>query len=144
VRIFHENASATPTQIVERMHAAMRSTRGAAVAVAEIDAKAGTLRYAGVGNIAGTILAGAEARSLVSHAGTVGHQVRKVQEFTYPWTDRSLLVMHSDGVTQRWELDRYAGLVTRDPALIAGVLYRDHARGRDDATVLVTRTAPAR
>jgi anti-sigma regulatory factor (Ser/Thr protein kinase) len=144
VRIFEESSSAGPGRILERMHDAMRSTRGAAVAVAEIDAGAGTLRYAGVGNISGSILAGAEARSLVSHAGTVGHQMRKVQEFSYPWTDRSLLVMHSDGVTQRWDLDRYAGLATRDPALVAGVLYRDFSRGRDDSTVLVTRTAPPR
>jgi hypothetical protein len=31
----------------------------------------------------------------------------------------------------------------RDPALIAGVLYRDHGRGRDDATVVVVRERAA-
>ena len=41
--------------------------------------------------------------------------------------------MHSDGLSASWAAERYAGLLARDPALLAGVLYRDHARGRDDA-----------
>ena len=143
VDVFQENARAAPAEIVQRMHDAMRSTRGAAVAVAEINVELGSLRYAGIGNISGVVIAGKETRSLVSHPGTVGHQMRKVQEFTYPWSGDSLLVMHSDGVTQRWDLDRYPGLASRDPALIAGVLYRDFSRGRDDTTVLVARNVPA-
>ncbi|MBW3628294.1 MAG: SpoIIE family protein phosphatase [Gemmatimonadetes bacterium] len=142
INVFQENVRATPAEIVERMHEAMRSTRGAAVAIAGIDVEAGSVRYAGIGNISGVIIAGREARSLVSHPGTVGHQMRKVQEFTYPWAGDSLLVMHSDGVTQRWDVARYPGLAARDPALIAGVLYRDFTRGRDDSTVLVTRNVP--
>jgi hypothetical protein len=36
-------------------------------------------------------------------------------------------------------LDRYPGLFAKHPSLIAGVLYRDFNRGRDDVTVLVAR-----
>ena len=39
----------------------------------------------GIGNIAGTILADGRTWSLVSHHGTAGHDVRRIQEFTYPW-----------------------------------------------------------
>ena len=53
------------------------------------------------------------------------------------WNADSLLVMHSDGLATRWQLDKYPGLAMRHPALIAGVLYRDFSRGRDDVTVLV-------
>ena len=144
VRVFHAECASRPAEIVERMHLALRSTRGAAVAVAEIDLPGETVRYAGIGNIAGVIVVGAESRSLVSHAGTVGHQMRKVQEFNYPWSARSLLVMHSDGVTQRWDLEKYTGLAARDPSLVAGVIYRDFTRGRDDATVLVARNPAPR
>ncbi len=46
--------------------------------------------------------------------------------------------MHSDGLGTHWDLDGYPGpAAQRHPALIAGVLYRDFARGRDDATVIV-------
>jgi anti-sigma regulatory factor (Ser/Thr protein kinase) len=138
-RVFRAHAAQSPGEILERMHAALRATRGGAAAVAALDAAAGELRFAGVGNIAGSVVSGAETRSMVSHNGIVGHEMRKVQEFTYPWTPGSLLVMHSDGVNTRWSLDRYAGLRGRDPALVAGVLLRDHLRGTDDATVLAAR-----
>jgi serine phosphatase RsbU (regulator of sigma subunit) len=143
IRIFQANAAEPPARIIERMHDALRSSRGAAVAVAEIDTERGSILYAGVGNISGVVVSGRETRSLVSHSGTVGHQLHRLQEFPYPWPEDALLVMHSDGVTQRWELDRYPGLASRDPALVAGVLYRDFTRGRDDTTVLVARRTPS-
>jgi anti-sigma regulatory factor (Ser/Thr protein kinase) len=136
VRVFRENASLAPAEILRAIHLALRSTRGAAVAVAAVDLTEETVHYAGVGNIAGTILSGGAMRSLVSHNGTVGHEARKFQEFAYPFPADATLVMHSDGLASRWGLEPYPGLALRDPALIAGVLYRDFRRGRDDVTVL--------
>jgi len=127
-----------PAALVEFAHGALRSTRGAALAVAEIDL-ANEVRYAGIGNISGITLAPGGARHMVSHPGIVGHEVRKVQEFVYPWSEDSLLVMHSDGLATHWNLDQYPGLAGRSPSLIAGVLYRDFARGRDDVTVVVAK-----
>jgi hypothetical protein len=49
------------------------------------------------------------------------------------------VVLHSDGVTTRWDLTAYPGLVTQHPTLIAGVLLRDHRRNRDDASVVAMR-----
>ena len=49
--------------------------------------------------------------------------------------------MHSDGLTGRWSLGDYPGLLRRHPAVIAGVLYRDSLRGRDDATIVVVSDA---
>ncbi len=66
---------------------------------------------------------------------------RKFQEFAYPFPKGATLVMHSDGLISRWTLDAYPGLAAHDPALVAGVLYRDFQRGRDDVTVLVARGA---
>jgi hypothetical protein len=50
-----------------------------------------------------------------------------------------LIVLHSDGLQTSWKLDRYANLELRHPALIAGILYRDYSRRRDDVTVLALR-----
>ena len=134
---FAQNSQRSTKEILLAAHSALQSTRGAAVAVAEIDHERGVLRYAGSGNIASQIVAGTEARSLVSMNGTPGHSIGTLQEFSYPWAAGSLLVMHSDGLATRWSLDSYPGLVHRHPALIAGVLFRDFSRRRDDATVLV-------
>ena len=144
VRVFQEKPHLSPTAMIEAAHAALRHTRGAAVALAEVDIPHQVVRFAGVGNIAGVIsfgyaqdrLPSGGSRNMVSHNGTVGHRVRKIQEFTYPWPEGALLVIHSDGLATRWSLDRYPGLARRHPSLIAGVLYRDYSRRRDDVTVV--------
>lgn len=139
VRIFRVNLGKSPKEIIEAAHGALRSTRGAALAVAEIDFEHLTVRFAGVGNISGTILTPEKSNSMVSYNGTVGHEVRKIQEFVYQWKKEALLIMHSDGLGTQWRLDHYPGLTSKHPSLIAGVLYRDFNRVRDDVTVLVVR-----
>lgn len=125
-------------QLFAKAHTALRGTRGAAVAVAHLDPARRTLRYAGIGNIAGTIVDGAARRGLSSHNGTVGAHMSRVHEFEYPWPERGgSLVMHSDGLGTRWDPATYPGLTLRHPAVVAGVLYRDFTRGRDDVTVVV-------
>jgi len=142
VRILQENTLKSSSSIVEAAHAALRSTRGAAMAIAELDFELQTLRFTGIGNIAGRIFSPEKTYNMVSHNGTVGHEVRKIQEFTYQWLTGSLLIMHSDGLKTQWRLESYPGLISRHPSLIAGVLYRDFNRGRDDVTVLVARENP--
>ncbi|GAB1541822.1 anti-sigma regulatory factor [Scytonema sp. NUACC21] len=139
VRIFQKNAFMTPRAIVEATHRALKSTRGAALAIAEIDFERQTVSYTGIGNIAGSILATVSRHSMVSQNGTVGYEMRKIQEFTYPWSKGALLIMHSDGLKTQWRLEQYPGLLNKHPSLIAGILYRDFNRERDDVTVLVAR-----
>jgi len=128
-----------PANALQEAHLAMRATRGAAVAIARLDAVSEEMHFVGVGNIAACIYRNGERKNLMSHNGIVGSNMRKVQEFTMPWDDQSLLVMHSDGLGTKWELRNYPGLVNCHPALIAAVLYRDFSRRRDDSTVLVVR-----
>lgn len=133
-------AKGSPTDKLRTIHDALRHTRGAAAAIAELDRANGTMRFAGVGNISATMIDPAARRSAVSVYGIVGHEVRGFREFSYPWSRESCLIMHSDGLTTRWDLDRYPGLLTHDPAVIAGVIWKDHRRPNDDSTVLVART----
>lgn len=139
VEIVQDHSHQSPRAIVEAAHAALRSTRGAALAIAEINFEQRSVRFAGVGNIAASIFSLTEHHNLVSYNGTVGHEVRKIQEFSYPWYPNGLLMMHSDGLGTQWRLDRYPGLNQKHPSLIAGVLYRDFNRERDDVTVLVAK-----
>lgn len=143
-RVAEDHPAEGGAALIERVHAALRPTRGAAVAAAEVDASHGVLRYSGIGNISASIVApGGTVRHLVSHPGTAGHEVHKIAEFCYRWEPESTLIMHSDGLATHWSLDRYPGLAARHPSLIAGVLYRDFTRGRDDATVVVLQENPA-
>lgn len=150
----HTHAGRSPGELIERMHDAMRPTRGAAAAVARIDLAGQRVVFAGVGNISASVdgptdadefatSASRRSRQLVSHNGIVGHTLRKVQEFEAPWSRDATLVMHSDGIGTRWHLDQYAGLAIRRSTLIAAMLYRDFSRRRDDATVVVVKSPRA-
>jgi anti-sigma regulatory factor (Ser/Thr protein kinase) len=131
----------SPQEILAAMHAELRPTRGAAVAVCEVDHGARLARFAGIGNIAACLLSDDTSRSMVSHRGTVGHDARRIQEFQYPFPLGTILVMNSDGLLSHWSLSRYPGVLQRHPALVAAILFRDFTRGRDDATAVVLRDA---
>jgi anti-sigma regulatory factor (Ser/Thr protein kinase) len=139
IAVFRASSTCEPVEMIAAAHAALRGTRGAALAIARLDPRRGQVRYAGVGNISGVILnrMGGRTTSMVSQNGTVGHAVRKVQAFDYPWLDGAPILLHTDGLGARWDLGRYPGLASQHPGLVAGVLYRDHRRDRDDATVVV-------
>lgn len=140
LHVFREQAGASPAQVVDAAHTGLRSTRGAAMAVAEL--RGGTLRFAGVGNIAASVLEGERSRSMVSLNGIVGYQMSRAQEFSYPWPADALLVLASDGLRTQWRLDEYPGLARRHPLVIAATLWRDYSRGRDDVSVVVARGIP--
>jgi anti-sigma regulatory factor (Ser/Thr protein kinase) len=134
-----QSATGSVSETLMIIHDALRGTRGAAVAIAELDLQASLVRFAGVGNISATIVDPGARRSAVSLYGIVGHQMRESREYTYPWTSESTLIMHSDGLTTRWDLDAFPGLLGRDAVLIAGVLWKDYRRQSDDSTVVVVR-----
>jgi serine phosphatase RsbU (regulator of sigma subunit) len=124
------------------MSEAMRGSRGAALSMAVIDLAARETRFGGVGNVDGRVIALGGAEHLTPQNGIVGHTMPTVRSVSVPWPVGALLVMHSDGITTRWRPDAYPGLMTAHPALVAGVLYRDFGRERDDATILVLGDRP--
>ncbi len=140
IRTFDEDPERAPRDMIERLHAALRPTRGAAAACLVVDLERGVARYAGLGNIgAAVVRADGSHRTFVSQNGIAGHAASRFQEYSYAVPPRSTLVLHSDGLGSHWNLANYRGLATRHPSLIAGVLYRDFARRRDDVTVIVAR-----
>ncbi len=141
VQTFDDEPFAPIPMFYQRADARMRSTRGGAIATARVDLNRNVLTYAGIGNIAGQLRAADSptGRGLVSHNGTVGLQMYRVQEFQYDCPVGSLLIMSSDGLQTRWSFDAYPGLQRRHPAVIAAVLYRDFTRGKDDVTVAAVR-----
>ena len=135
---FVERPFESPAELMERLHHALAGGRGAAAACAVLSSVAGNIDYAGVGNIAGRVVSTERSRGMVSHNGILGVQLLRRQKFQYPYESGSRVVMHSDGMSARWSIDAYPGLLARHPAVIAGVLYRDHVRARDDVTVVVS------
>lgn len=139
IAAFRAAAGRPVLEVMERLHAALRSTRGAAAAVADLRRDERRLSYCGVGNICATLVEPGTQASLVSMNGTLGHGTPRLQEFSYPAPAGAVLVMHSDGLTNHWSLSRYAGGLRRAAAVISGLLYRDFSRGRDDVTVVTVK-----
>jgi anti-sigma regulatory factor (Ser/Thr protein kinase) len=139
IRAFDASSHVSPASMVAAMNGALRSTRGAAVAVAQIDFTAGIIAFAGIGNISGTLIDEETTRKTMSHNGIVGHTVRSIQEFIYPCSRNTLVVLHTDGLATSWHLQAYPGLTEKHPGVVAAILYRDFTRGRDDVTVVVAR-----
>lgn len=133
----HENA---PASVIENIHLALRSTRGAAAAMVAVDLERGTAACAGLGNILASVVPdGAHRRNFISHNGTAGHTAARIQEFNYVVPQSSLIVMASDGLGTHWNLDAYPGLRRHSATTVAATLYRDFSRRRDDITVVVAK-----
>jgi hypothetical protein len=126
---------------VARANDTMRTTRGAAAAICRLDPAVGELQYVAVGNISARILTPTEERGLPSHNGTLGlyRAAPRSRVSSYPWPPGATLVLWTDGLRGRVDLDRASGLLGRDPAVVAASLHRDDGHDRDDATVVVVR-----
>ncbi|TDV35295.1 anti-sigma regulatory factor (Ser/Thr protein kinase) [Actinophytocola oryzae] len=139
VRSFHDDLSGGPGDILGRIHTAMRGTRGGAVAVADLDLERRTVVFAGLGNIAACVVAGGRKQSMVSVPGIAGYQARTIRTFDYALPAGAVVVLHSDGLTERWGAEERGGLFGRDSLVIAATLLRDMGVRKDDAGVLVAR-----
>ena len=135
--LFVSNPFESPAITMTQMHRALSGTRGAAASCALLNLDNLTIDYAGVGNISCSIVTDGLSRGLVSHNGTLGVRLLRTQQFHYDWPARSHVVMHSDGLSNRWSSGEFPNLYQHHPGIIAGVLFRNFMRTRDDVTVLV-------
>lgn len=139
LRAFQDSPFLELEPLLQRFHQACRPTRGAACSVGEVDLGQGKIRLAGVGNIAGLVATPSGAQMWMPHAGTLGAEPVRPHQLEIPWRPATTLLLHSDGLGSRCSPEAYPGLLLRHPALAAGVLYRDCARGTDDVTVAAVR-----
>jgi anti-sigma regulatory factor (Ser/Thr protein kinase) len=141
IRLFPERPVTDLAGFVARAHEAMRSTRGGVLGVCTMDPERDRLTYAGVGNVTGRVFTGQRSQGLLGQDGTLGTELSppRIRVDEHPWAPGATLVLTSDGIRSRWDPGSYPGLLAHDPAVVAAVLHRDHARGTDDATVVVVQ-----
>ncbi|MET8641351.1 ATP-binding SpoIIE family protein phosphatase [Streptomyces sp. NPDC004096] len=148
VRQLRQDADLTPPELLKVLHGALRNTRGAAVAVAQLDLAAGRLAFSGVGNVGARFRSGGNWQHLLSHPGIVGaHRPAHLPHQRLPWSSDCLLVLHSDGLPSRWSLKAGVPSSTLDPAVTAALIVRDASSSarpvRDDTTVAVLSPTPS-
>lgn len=133
-----EVASATPTAVLGALHDALGGTRGAAVSVLIAHGDARHVDFAGIGNVTGRLVTPQSSRTFLGFPGIVGHRTRSLRETRYDWEPDGLLVLHTDGLSERWDLSDRPTLFGGSASMMAALLYQESQR-RDDATVVVVR-----
>ena len=126
-----------PAALLERVHRRMSGTRGGAVGIVQLTGQ--VARFAGLGNVAASILSDGSRKSMLSIPGIAGHQARTIRQFEYQAPPGAAVILHSDGISSRWEAAALPGLEARDPLLIAAMLLAEAGIHRDDAGVLVLK-----
>jgi anti-sigma regulatory factor (Ser/Thr protein kinase) len=126
-----------PAAAVERAHGRMGHTRGGALAVVQV--AGGKVRFCGLGNITAVVLADGARKGMLSVPGIAGHQARAIRQFEYEAPPGAVIILHSDGLSPRWNHESLPGLGARDPLVIAAALLAEAGTRRDDAGVLVLR-----
>jgi anti-sigma regulatory factor (Ser/Thr protein kinase) len=137
VREILDDPAAEPATLVERAHRRLGRTRGGAIGVVQVAGP--VVRFAGLGNIAATILADGTRRGMISVPGIAGHQARTIRQFDYDAPPGTAIVLHSDGISNRWEPRLLPGLNARDPLVVAATVLAEAGTRRDDAGVLVLK-----
>jgi len=125
--------------IIRATHEALREMRGAVMGLAAIDRAAGTVEYAGIGNTDFRIIGGRERLRFISLNGTLGSRLDRVKVFKESLPRVATMIMATDGISERWDVENYPGLLGLHPQLFCATVMRDFSRPNDDATILCGR-----
>jgi hypothetical protein len=127
-------------EVYHACHRALRATRGVAMSLALIDAATSRLEWTGVGNVEGMLLridtSARRRESIVLSGGIVGYMLPTLHVSRHELSPGDLLVFATDGVRPSFADDLPTA---QTPEEIANDLLARHARGTDDALVLVAR-----
>lgn len=132
-----------PERLLMRIDGTIRPTRGVAAAVAGIDPVGRQLALASVGNVR-VALFGERRVHVDAMPGIVGAGIRLPRPIVLDWADRDLLVLWTDGVDARLDLDRAMLRLKHEPEALARRLLDDFATGTDDAGVVCVLLEGAR
>lgn len=132
-----DDPAGEPAALLERAHRRMGGTRGGAVGIVQVAGQ--VARFAGLGNVAASVLRDGSRKSMASVPGIAGYQARAFRQFDYEAPPDAAVILHSDGISSRWEATALPGVAGRDPLLIAAVLLAEAGVHRDDASVLVLK-----
>jgi len=124
--------------VMTRLHQHLKGTRGAAAGLCAIDAATGRIDYAGIGNTAMRRFGQTETR-LVSQDGVLGQNMRTPRPQTLQLERGELIVLYTDGVSDRFTADDYPGVLRHAPKVVAGNIVQRFGKDHDDAACIAVR-----
>ena len=141
IRTLREQAGQPVESIFQRCHEILQTTRGAAIALARLDASRSTGTWSGVGNVEGILVTPSRhgqgrKQYLTNCGGVVGYHLPPVRASAFEISAGDLLIFATDGIDEDF--------ATRDiphgpPYRVARAILDRHGKATDDALVLVLR-----
>lgn len=138
INVFSQSPGTNPVDQIYSIHNYLKRTRGAVINVVHIDMLNHQLIYSGVGNISMKVISLNQSKGCFSYNGIVGHIMPSViNNHTLQWQATDMIIMHSDGISTRWDIQKYPGIMQHQPLMLCIAIYKDHNRGTDDATIII-------
>lgn len=132
--------SSDPVEIIRGMHADVKKTRGLVGTVAVFDIKARTWSICGVGNILTKINSHANQLGFLPYNGIIGLNIpSSLKERTFAYEPGQYLVMCSDGIKSRFDLNKHTAVQRYDPTIMAASIINEFNRHTDDVGVVVCK-----
>ena len=139
-----------PTQdlvrLVERCHAALRGTRGAAISLCFLSSAVSTMTWLGVGNVEGRVLSADQSAPrpkgwLALRGGVPGHELPSVRTATLEVKPGDVVLLATDGIEAAFGdwLD-----ISGSIQAVADRILAAHWKPLDDALVVAIRYLGAR
>lgn len=141
IRTLREQAGQPVDLLFQRCHETLQATRGAAMALATLDAAQATVSWSGVGNVEGILVRaggrGAHHKQyLTNRGGVVGYRLPMVRASVLEIRPGDLLIFATDGIDESFA----TGEIPRGPpGRVARAILDRHGKASDDALVLVLR-----
>ena len=139
--ILESNAGENVISLVQRCHDALKNTRGATISLASFNFRDSLMTWTGVGNVQGIFLRADKTRndreeSLLLRPGVVGSHLPSLQAAVLPVSPGDSLAFATDGVESSFD---YSAVRCQPPGRAAETILARHAKGKDDALILVAR-----
>ena len=120
------------------LHQQIKGSQGAVAGLCLLDLKTGELTFIGVGNITARKFGSSNIR-IVPRSGIIGYVMPSLREEKMILHDGDVLVLHTDGVKEHFDLEDYPELLIDDAEMIANHIINQFGRAEDDAACIALR-----
>ncbi len=124
--------------LMNQLHQHLAGSRGAGAGLCLVNRRSGLLRYTGIGNTVIRRFGSSELR-LPSRAGIIGNGRRSPKEEQMTLTPGDVVLLYTDGVKDRFQLNDYPQLLHHTAESIARTVIQRFGKDHDDATCIALR-----
>jgi anti-sigma regulatory factor (Ser/Thr protein kinase)/serine/threonine protein phosphatase PrpC len=139
--VLRDTKKASVMTLTQTLHEALATTVGAAAGICEIDLATKIGQYCSVGNTVGRVLGKRDIR-FHSTPGVLGSNLRPPRQDRFHLEPGDVLVMYSDGISDRFGVENYPQIGYQSARTIATNLLARFGKQHDDASCVVMRNLP--